>query len=94
MSEPHETGSERRVRSDCGFRTGWFDPEDAVDLATDHAEECDQCVFPDTFEYKDREKEGTNYSDHDLGPTKDCPNCGAGNIADQALCAVCGGSMV
>lgn len=49
---------ERRVRCSCGLRSGWFDPKDADHLAAHHAENCDGDV-----EYKEREKEGRNYSD-------------------------------
>jgi hypothetical protein len=81
---------ERRVRCPCGFRTGWFDPEAANAKAAEHAHEYDDCHLNE-MEYKEREKEGTNYSDVDLGPPVECDQCGSDNVAGQVHCAVCGG---
>ena len=79
-------GTERRIRCSCGLQYGWFDVDDADHLGSHHAENCDGEV-----EYKEREKEGKNYSDHriredyllttcrhcDDGRDHECEFCGA-----------------
>lgn len=79
-------GTERRVRCSCGFQTGWFDAEDANELADNHGARCDGEI-----EYQEREKDGRNYSDGPSLPPNPCANCGADNVPGQVMCAVCGG---
>jgi predicted RNA-binding Zn-ribbon protein involved in translation (DUF1610 family) len=87
--------TERRARCPCGWQTGWFDPDDATTLAEKHARRCNQASDLTTLEYKEREKNGQNYSDtiEDLGPPNPCDNCGADNVQGQVMCAVCGGMV-
>lgn len=88
-SNVDEEQQERRFRCSYGFRTGWFDSDDAIALAEIHSTKCDGEI-----EYKEREKEGTNYSDYPLGPTKECDKCGSENVTGQEICAVCGRPIV
>lgn len=87
MSDGHNAGTsqmERRVRCSCGFRTGWFDPEDANHIADHHDWECEGDV-----EYKEREKEGTNYSDFQFDThylLTICPHCDDGKDHECRYC--------
>lgn len=75
---------EHRVRCSCGFRTGWFDPDDADHIAAHHDEECDGEV-----EYKEREKEGRNYSDNQIEDDyllTICPHCDDGREYECEFC--------
>lgn len=92
QDEQHGTGArsvdgiERRVRCSCGLNYGWFDAKDADHLAAHHAENCDGDV-----EYKEREKEGQNYSDR-MKVTRDdyllsvCRHCDDGREHECKFC--------
>lgn len=85
-SEGKQRGVERRVRCSCGLQYGWFGADDADHLAAHHAENCDGEV-----EYKEREKDGKNYSDT-MGVTRDdyllsvCRHCDDGRDYECQFC--------